>query len=115
MLDFSCLYNIVFIICYLLLLIAVLWGYNFPLSQCKYDLYKVICFTLSVQMCVVSFCCYNMKDMNCLLECVRRLGEITGSKIPFYKVDLLDTDALREVFRKVHFIVACEITNVLTT
>jgi len=35
------------------------------------------------------------------LECVRRLEEITGQNIPFYKVDLLHTDALREVFRKV--------------
>jgi len=36
-----------------------------------------------------------------LSECVRRLEEITGHKIPFYKVDLLDTDALKDVFRKV--------------
>jgi len=37
------------------------------------------------------------------LECVRRLEEITGKNIPFYKVDLLETDALREIFRKVRF------------
>jgi len=26
---------------------------------------------------------------------------MTGHNIPFYKVDLMDTDALREVFKKV--------------
>ena len=43
-----------------------------------------------------------MIDVNCLLsECMRRLEEITGHDIPFYKVDILDADALRDIFSKV--------------
>jgi len=38
------------------------------------------------------------------VECVRRLEEITGRNVPFYEVDLLDTAALRVVFRQVTFL-----------
>jgi len=37
---------------------------------------------------------------NSSFECIRRVEEITGQKIPFYKVDLLDKPALEEVFQK---------------
>jgi len=45
-------------------------------------------------------CCHSVVIV-LAAECIRRLEEITGQNIPFYKVDLLHTDALREVFRKV--------------
>lgn len=35
------------------------------------------------------------------LESVRRVEEITGHKIPFYKVDLNDYEALKNVFAQV--------------
>lgn len=41
--------------------------------------------------------------VNASQECVRRVEEITGKSIPFYKVDLLDKKALEEVFKKHKF------------
>jgi len=55
----------------------------------------------------------QLQRIVCALECVRRVEEITGQHIPFYKVDLLHTDALREVFRKVASSCVCLCTSSL--
>lgn len=40
---------------------------------------------------------------NSSIESVRRIRKMTGKEVDFYKVDLLDVDKLREVFRKYKF------------
>jgi UDP-glucose 4-epimerase len=44
-----------------------------------------------------------------VLECIKRIEQITGSKIISYKVDCLDLDSLRDVFKKhsIYAIVNC--------
>ena len=41
---------------------------------------------------------YNSKE-----EAVRRVEQIVGKKIKFYKADVLDKDAMREIFKKHDF------------
>ncbi len=51
-------------------------------------------------------------------ECMKRVEEICGKTIPVYKVNLLDKDGLRNVFKKVSFdsvlrlIIICSLQNV---
>jgi UDP-glucose 4-epimerase len=36
-----------------------------------------------------------------VIECIKRVEEITGKTIPFYKEDLLNKEAVQKVFSKV--------------
>ena len=42
-------------------------------------------------------------DLLSWIESLKRMEEITGKKIVYYSVDLLNKDALKEVFRKVSY------------
>ena len=44
-------------------------------------------------------------------ESVKRVEEITGRKIPHYSIDLLNREALKEVFKKV----SCSLKETTTT
>ena len=43
-------------------------------------------------------------DLLSSVESLKRMEEITGKKLVYYTVDLLNKDALKEVFSKVSYI-----------
>jgi len=48
-------------------------------------------------------------ESNASLECLKRIEKITGTKLIYYKLDCLDLDGLRNIFRKhsIYAIVNC--------
>lgn len=52
-------------------------------------------------ICVDNVCNAYMEPGEVLPESLKRVEELTGKKIIFYKVDIRDRNALEEVFKKV--------------